>query len=315
MRNLASVDLNLLVAFDALMAERSVSRAADRVGLSQPAMSGLLARLRALFDDELFVRAPSGMRPTARAKQLAGPIAEALRHVRFALERNTEFEPERSERHFTIGATYYANFTLLPAFIRMMREEAPNTSVRLCGVGFREAVTMLDGGDIDLAIGVFADVPKRISVKALMSDRAVCIARAGHPALVDGLSLDKFVELPHARVVMSGDPFASVDDELAQCGLARRTAFIIQNFYSLAVAVASSDLIALVPARVAAALVLREPIAVHALPFNVELQPLCLAMSRDRESDAALRWLRDRSCEIVGGLADKRVLTRLGETV
>lgn len=315
MRNLASVDLNLLVAFDALMAERSVSRAADRVGLSQPAMSGLLARLRALFDDELFVRAPAGMRPTSRALQLARPVAEALRHVHLALEQDDEFEPRSSERRFTIGVTYYANFTLLPAFVRMVREEAPNVSIRLCGVGFHEVVPMLDDGQLDLAIGVLADMPKRISVRPVISDHAVCIARTGHAALTHGMTLDAFIALPHARLLLSGDAFEGVDDELARHGLVRRTAFIIQNFYALAVAVASSDLIAVVPARVAAALAQREQIAVHPLPINLELQPLCLAMCRDRESDAALRWLRDRSCELMGEPIDQQVLTRLGAAV
>jgi DNA-binding transcriptional LysR family regulator len=298
MRNLASVDLNLLVAFDALLSERSVSRAAHRVGLSQPAMSGLLARLRALFDDELFVRTPAGMKPTARAMQLAAPISEALRHVRVALDQDDSFDPRRSDRRFTIGVTYYGNFTLLPAFIRMLREEAPKVSVRLRAVGFREAIAMLDEGQIDFAIGVLPEAPKRISLQPLLLDRAVCIARVGHPVARSGVPLDTFIALPHARMMVSDDPFDAVDDELGKLGLGRHIAFAIENFYALAVAVASSDLIAVVPARVAAALAERERISAHPLPIELTPQPLCVAMCRDRESDAALRWLRDRTCAV-----------------
>lgn len=296
MKNLAGIDLNLLVVFEALLAERNVSRAGDRLGVAQPSISRSLAQLRVLFGDELFVRTPKEMRPTVRALELAAPIAEALDKVRTTLQHQEAFDPATSRRKLSVGATFYANFTMLPEFIRILRTEAPHLCVYVRSLGFRDAISFLDENRIDFAVGVFADVPKRIATCELARDHFVCISRKGHPALENGLSLERFIEEPHARWSLTKDPTEAIDVALAQRHLRRRIAFVLQAFYPLVVAVASSDLLAVVPAQVAHSLVRREPIDIHALPIDVPPLALAIAWSKHSEVDAASRWMRERIC-------------------
>jgi DNA-binding transcriptional LysR family regulator len=300
MKNLAAVDLNLLVVFEALLAERNVSRAGDRIGMAQPTISRSLMQLRALFGDELFVRTPREMRPTARALDLAAPIAEALEKVRATLRHREAFDPATSRRNLAIGATFYANFTMLPDFIRMVRAEAPNLCVYIRSLGFRDAIGFLDENKIDLAVGVFADAPKRIATTELLRDQFVCISRRDHAGLSGGLTLENFVTHAHARWSLAREPGEAIDAALARHHLKRRVALVLQGFYPLVVAVASSDLLAVVPARVAHALQRREAIDVHALPLELPALAVAIAWSKDAEVDAAARWMRDRICSHFG---------------
>jgi DNA-binding transcriptional LysR family regulator len=300
MKNLAAIDLNLLVVFEALLAERNVSRAGDRIGLAQPSISRALGKLRALFGDELFVRTPKEMRPTTRALELAAPIAAALDNIRSTLRRQEAFDPATSHRKLAIGATFYANFTMLPAFIRVLRSEAPNLSVFVRALGFRDAIAFLDEGKIDLAIGVFADMPKRIATCELTSDSFVCISRANHPGLAGGLTLESFVAHAHARWSLAKEPAEAIDAALGRRNLKRRIALVLQGFYPLVVAVASSDLLAVVPAGVAHSLARREAIDVHPLPLDLPPLALSIAWCRHSDVDAAACWMRERICSLVG---------------
>ena len=303
MKNLAGIDLNLLVVFEALLAERNVSRAGDRLGMAQPSISRSLAQLRALFGDELFVRTPKEMRPTARALELAVPIAEALDKVRFTLRREEAFDPATSRRKLAIGATFYANFTMLPDFIRVLRAEAPNLCVFVRSLGFRDAIGFLDENKIDLAIGVFADAPKRITTHELTRDHFVCVSRRNHPGLAGGLSLETFVAHAHARWSLAREPTEAIDAALARHNLKRNVAFVMQGFYPLVVAVASSDLLAVIPARVAYSLARREAIDVHELPLDLPPLALAIAWNKHGEVDAAPRWMRERICKLFASRA------------
>jgi DNA-binding transcriptional LysR family regulator len=299
MKNLAAVDLNLLVVFEALLAERNVSRAGDRIGLAQPSISRSLAQLRSLFGDELFVRTPREMRPTARALELAAPIAEALEKVRMTLQRQEAFDPATSRRKLAIGATFYANFTMLPVFVQTVRKEAPNLCIFIRSLGFRDAIGFLDENKIDLAVGVFAEVPKRIATCELAADHFVCISRSNHPDLGGGLTMENFVALSHARWSLAKEPAEAIDAALARRHLKRNIALVLQGFYPLVVAVASSDLLAVVPAKVAHSMARREAIDIHPLPLEVPPMGIAIAWSRDAEVDSAARWLRDRICSLM----------------
>src|SRR5262249_47428367 len=188
--NLASIDLNLLVAFEALLAERNVSRAAQRVGLAQPSMSHALTRLRVLFGDELFVRTPREMKPTPRALDLAAPIADALEQVRRAFEPTSTFDPRASDRRFRVAGSQYVDFVLGVLLVPMLMRAAPRACFEALHKDETEAIQLLDTGVIDLAIGRFTDAPKRLRAAPLYEERWVCIARRDHPGLRDGLTLD-----------------------------------------------------------------------------------------------------------------------------
>jgi DNA-binding transcriptional LysR family regulator len=183
--NLAGFDLNLLKAFDALYAERHVTRAGQRIGLSQSAMSGALTRLREVFADELFIRSPAGMQPTPRADDLAGPVSAALRLMSEVLQEDT-FDPTSADHTVTIAMTDYAAFVLLPSLLTRFADEAPGLDVRVRGIfGRDEALDLLDAGEATLAIGFPVETSARILVRPLFHEGFSCIARHGHPAFVD----------------------------------------------------------------------------------------------------------------------------------
>ena len=293
MTDLAAVDLNLLLAFEALLIECNVSRAAERTGLARPTMTRSLAQLRVLFEDDLFVRTPDGLRPTAHAQALAGPIREALAKVRRAFDMQRGFEPAASERRFAVGCMHYANFTSVPRFVQMLARDAPGVGISVyLHKSSAEAVQMLDYGRTELAIGTLRHLPGRFHVQEIGIDHPVCISRRDHPGLVHGLDLDTFVRLPHARVSHWEDGDEEVDAALAQRGRKRQIKLAIPSFYPLVLAVEFSDMLAVVPAAVARSLALHVSVSIHEIPLEVQRWPLLMAWSEASEQDAGLLWLR-----------------------
>ena len=297
MANLAALDFTLLGAFEALLIDRNVTRAAERVGMAQPSMSNALTRLRHLFDDELFVRTPNGMQPTSRALALARPITDILDQVRRLLDDGDAFEPSITEHHFVLGVAPFASYTMLPPFIRMFRREAPHAHVHYYSLEAQDVARLLDESQIDLAIGVVADLPKRFGSLVLFHDRPVCIARKAHPALRDGMTIERFVALPHVHATHYIE--GVVDAALAQQGLARRVVITGHNYLAVGMVVAQSDLLAVVPGRMAYDLAGRNAIDVHDVPLPLAEQPVGLAWSKHGQSNPAVIWLRDRICDLM----------------
>ncbi len=300
--NLASVDLNLLVAFEALLVERNVSRAAERVGRAQPSMSNALTRLRALFGDELFVRTPQEMRPTPRALELAAPVAEALEQVRRALEPHSAFDPARSTRRFRVVSNEYVDFILLVKILPVLMRLAPHIAFDVRGEAEPRAVELLDEGTADLAVGRFRSAPKRLLTEPLYQEHCVCVARRDHPALAGGLTLDSFLALPHLVVSPSCNPTHIVDEALRPHGLQRRVIHTIHSFAVVPYVLEISDLLAVVGHRVAQRFAEVSRVAVHELPFAMESWTVSLLWSRRTDADPALAWLRARVREASAGL-------------
>ncbi|CAO4148466.1 PCP degradation transcriptional activation protein [Methylorubrum aminovorans] len=301
--DIASFDLNLLKAFDALYAERHVTRAGLRIGLSQSAMSGTLTRLREVLGDELFVRTPSGMRPTARADDLAGPVADALRLVRGALQADG-FEPATAERAFTVAMSDYAAFVLLPPLLARLGVEAPGIDLRVRGMfGRGEAVELLDSGEANLAVGVPVEASARILTRPLLREGFACVARRGHPAFADGVDLEAFVAVPHLLVSPEGDGAGLVDRKLAELGLKRRVVLGLPQFLVAPFIVAESDLVATLAARVARRCAdVGVGIAVHEPPVVLPDWPLALMWHRRADAHAATAWLRDVIAEVAAAV-------------
>jgi DNA-binding transcriptional LysR family regulator len=297
--DVASFDLNLLKAFDALYAERSVTHAGLRIGLSQSAMSGALTRLREVFEDELFVRTSTGMQPTPRAHDLAGPVADALRLVRSALGAEV-FDHRTSDQVFTIAMSDYAAFVLLPPLLARLGVEAPRVDLRVRGMfGRDEAIALLDGGEADLAVGVPVDASARIFALPLFRESFVCVARRGHPAFAEGVSLQTFAGSPHLLVSPEGDRSGLVDRELAKVGLTRRVLLSLPQFLVAPFVIAETDLIATLSSRVArrfaqtgVGIVLHEP------PIVLPTWPLAMMWHRRTDAHAATTWLRQVVAEV-----------------
>jgi DNA-binding transcriptional LysR family regulator len=286
--NLAAVDLNLLNAFDALFTERNVSRAAARIGLTQPGMSNALSRLRVVFGDELFVRTPNEMRPTPLARELATPIREGLAHLRSALEKPKPFDPASSRHLFTIGASDNCDFAIAPAFTRL-RRFAPNIDFNVVALKTTAAFENIDKGAIELAVGRLVNVPKRFSNLTLYEERCVCVCDRRLNMPVEGLTIDALASMPHLQVWHETTGF--VDRELAARGLVRRLAVTVPNFAVVPYALEDSGLIAVVGERIARRFAALPWIAVHELPLQGKPWTVSLVWGDGQDPDPALKWL------------------------
>jgi DNA-binding transcriptional LysR family regulator len=285
-------DLNLLAAFEAMHIERSVTAAARRQGIGQPAMSAALARLRRLFDDELFVRVGATMQPTPRAEALGPRIAEALAALRATLGSDDAFDPRTAERVFTIAASDSVTLAIGPAILALVRREAPGIDLRIVGVEKREAATMLDRGEADLVIGTFQRPAPRLVTTTLYRERFIGIARQRHPLLAGPVTLDAWLAVPHALFTLQRDMRGEIDDVLARRGRERRVALSVSHLLTLPALLATSDLVAAVPARLAP-LLAAQGVASFALPIAVEEWRVLMLSSPAMRRDKASLWLRD----------------------
>ncbi|MBL6431342.1 MAG: LysR family transcriptional regulator [Alphaproteobacteria bacterium] len=301
--NISAIDLNLLVAFDALFSERNVTRAARRVGLSQPAMSNALSRLRALLDDELFVRSGRGMEPTAWAQSLALPVREALARIEEALAPALAFDPARLDRVVRIAMTDNSMAVLLLETIERIRETAPNLDLHIKNTRPVGMTPMLDDGEIDLAIGVAAELELRHRAAALYTDRLVGIARRGRFG-PGGPTLAQFVAAEHALVAPRNGPSGAIDAALAARGMKRRVFLTLPQFIFAPYAVAKADLVACVPAR--ASRLPRRSLDLEIFEPPVDMPEFTVSLiwhGRD-DADPAHQWLRTTITEVAQEVID-----------
>ena len=284
--------------------ERSVTRAGHRVGLSQPAASNALARLRHLVDDPLFVRGALGMEPTARARTLAGPVADILARVEGALHETRTFDPATARRAFTIGMTDYGSALLLPRLAAALGRASPGIDVRTRHALGREGLALLDGGELDLLFTMAGEVPARFVKRPVLDERFVVVARRGHAGIGgNGLDLETYVRLPHLLISFSGDVRGRVDRALARRRLERRVAMTVPHFGAAPFIVAASDLIATVAERVAAAHEVRSATwRSIRCRWNCPGYTKSLVWRRRDDRDAALAWFRQRVAEVIAGL-------------
>ncbi|PYE90470.1 LysR family transcriptional regulator [Phyllobacterium leguminum] len=292
--DLHGIDLNLLVAFDALMAERSVTRAGARIGRTQPAMSAALSRLRNLLKDELFIRGPNGLQPTPRALDLAEPLSHALAEIQRTLQFTQGFDPPTSTMSFSLGLSDHPTFVLLPRLLEALREQAPGITLRIHNFTARDdAIAMLDSGEVDLTIGVPPSPTGRILNRPLFQEKFVCIVRKGHPAAEAPLDINAFLRLSHLLVSPENDRFGMVDAALAKQGLKRRLALTLPHMYAAPVLIARSDMIATLMGGVVSASGHADDLVI--LPPPLDLEPVQFVLSWHRRNDVhpAQRWFRD----------------------
>lgn len=299
--NISGVNLNLLVAFDALFSELSVTAAAKRAGVTQPAMSNTLAQLRALFDDALFIRHRTGLSPTARAKELAEPIRQGLRLLEGALSA-PRFEPATSERRFVIAASDYVELVLLPSLLRRLDKIAPRVRLQLKPWGLHEAPPELARGEVDLMLGFYDKLPPHHHEQLLFEDEYVCVVRRRHPTVKGKLSLAQYLALSHVLVSSRSDSPGSVDRALLTLGKKRTIGARVSHFMTVPVLIAQTDFVAALDRRVA---------QVFAAPLGLKLFPPPLKLPKgsvgqvwheQQHTDPAQRWLRQTIAEVAATL-------------
>lgn len=297
--DLGTLDLNLLTAFEALYLDRSVTRAAARLGIRQPAMSETLARLRTALGDPLFERAAGHMQPSPLARKIAPGVMKALEELRATLGEAVPFTPEREARRFTIASTDYTSAVIVPALVSAAAASAPGVDLQVIGYDKDDVGSLLDRGEADLALGVFPAPPLGAVKKPLFTERFLGVARPGHPAIVAGqVDLDRFCAYPHALVSLRRDRRGALDEALAEVGQRRRIALVTPHMASLPETLLRSDLLAAMPARMIVALA--GGLEVFELPVETAPWPVEMLWSPLARRDQASEWLRllvRRCCE------------------
>lgn len=296
--DLSRADLNLLVLFEVVLEEGNVGRAAARLNLTASAVSHGLGRLRQLLNDPLFLRAPKGVVPTARALELAAPIGEVLAGVRGIIGRAAPFDPATSRRRFMIGAPDGASAFFVSPLLERLRHTAPGIDI-----GIRQllpaparvwdgAFIDLDNRVMDVAVIPTDAVPARFSERVLYDEDFVIAMRAGHRFAKDP-SLERFCAMEHLVVSQLGDAYGFVDDALQTLGRSRRVALTVPNFMFALAVVAETDLIAALPRRLVAMHSERFGVVSVDSPLPLTLFPLRVIAPRPALMDEAIRWLID----------------------
>ena len=310
--NLRTIDLNLLVVLDALVEERSVRRAASRIGLSQSATSHALERLRKLLDDELLVRTSTGMEPTPRALELAGPVRLALEEIQGALAP-PRFEPARDERLFTVAIETYETIVVLPYVIDVFRNEARRLKLSARTGSVQDILTGIDQGRIDLGVGLFSELPDRFMTCRLLGDRYICAMRADHPLASVPLTLETYCKAPHLVVSMSGSSTDPVDHALNQLHRQRDVVMRLPHGLASVMALTKSDMIASMTCGAAKTFSVAGPLVLRDLPFEVPRIDFRLVWNRRFKDSPANIWLR-RKFTAIGAEIENRQRTEATAT-
>jgi DNA-binding transcriptional LysR family regulator len=298
------IDLNLLAAFDALMSERNVTRAAARVGVSQPAMSAALSRLRKLAGDPLFLRSAAGLLPTPRSRDLAEPISQALRQIESALIAKPVFVPGKAALTFTLGLSDYPAFVLLPALLQGLEKQAPGVSLSIHSFSDRDrAVDLLDAGTIDAAVGVPpTHAESRIFTRTILRDEFVTIVRRDHPAARRGMDMKTFLALPHVLVSPEGDRHGLVDEALAKLGKRRTLALTLPQMFAVPAVVAQTAVAATVMRRVALNSAARGKLVLFPPPVALPQVHFDLIWHRRNDAHIGQHWLRELIASLASSL-------------
>lgn len=296
-------DLNLLPVFLALMEERNVTRAAQRLGITQPALSNALSRLRDMLQDPLFIRERYGMQPTRMAESLAPGIAAALSQLDELVLGQQAFEPAKAERLFTLAPNSYVEFALVPAIVARVRERAPGIRLRLTPYGTDLAATGAISGETAMVLGRIVDPPDNLVVQHLMDDSLACVVRADHPTVKKRLSKAQYESLKHVNVLPPGRLRAGLFQALQRQGLHREVAVSVTHFLSVPELVAATDYCATLPRLICRHLARDPRLKVLDAPVDLGTFPLEMAWHARYRHDPAHQWLRALVVEVAQDVA------------
>jgi DNA-binding transcriptional LysR family regulator len=290
--NLNRLDLNLLVAFDALLAEGSVTRAAVRVGVGQPSMSHALGRLRRLLKDELFVRAPDGMKPTPRALALAEPIRGALCAIQATLLQERGFDPGGAERSFVLGMPDSVEVALLPRLMAHLEAEAPKVLVRVRSIDRFDVLEQLDRDRLHLGVGLFTEGEVHHKRRRLYGTNYLCLYDPARLPLAPPLTLEDYLAVPHVLGSPRGDAHGVVDDALAPLGFRRTIAVVTPHFAAVPFMLKGARLLSTVPQRAARLFAERFGLATSPVPVDLPASDVSMLWHASYDHDPAHRRLR-----------------------
>ena len=297
--NLSRLDLNLLVALDALLTERSVTRAASRIGLGQSAMSHNLARLRTVFGDELLTRSPDGMRPTPRAMELADPVRAMLWQIQATLLQRESFYPATAERTFRIGLADSIEVALLPVLVAHLRLAAPKVALHLRPLNRGSILDELDSGRLDLGIGAFTHGQTHHKRRNLYTDRFLCLFNQTQLGFDSPITLDEYLSVPHVLTSQTDEPHGAVDEALAKLKLGRTIAVMTQSFLAVPFVVRRAPLITTMPSKLARYFADAFGLTTSPPPIELPTVSISLLWHGSFDQDPAHMWLRQTIAGLV----------------
>ena len=293
--NLNKVDLNLFIVFDAIYTEANLTRAGQIVGITQPAVSNALARLRETFNDPLFVRTAQGMVPTPMAQNIIGPVRNALSLLRVSVQESRIFNPLQANKTFRISMTDLTEAVILPPLFQRLRRLAPAVVIESFLCKRRETTKELAAGRLDFAVDAPLNTDPQVRHVKLMQDQYVCALRQGHPMAKDRISLDEYMGMTHIHISSRRNGLGYVDLALGKMGLQRRIALRSQHYLMASQVLQQTDMVMTVPERFAR----RHQLNYVRLPVN-DVPPLetHLYWHESTDQDPANRWMREQMIEL-----------------
>lgn len=291
-------DLNLFPVFLAMMEERNVTRAAERLGMTQPALSNALTRLRTLLHDPLFIRERYGMQPTQKALELSPVIAAALASMDDVILGQQEFDPAQTKQLVTIAPNSYVEFVLMPTIVAQLRARAPGLKLRLTPFGTDLADTGVISGSTTMVIGRITEPPDNLVVQHLMEDSLACVVRADHPTITDKITVDQYEHLKHVNMLPPGRLKAGLFQALERKGLKREVVVSVTHFLAIPEIIAVTDYCATLPRQICQRLATDPRLKVLPAPVDLGTFPVEMAWHVRYRHDPAHRWLRTLITEI-----------------
>lgn len=297
-------DLNLLPVLLVMMEERNVTRAAERLGITQPALSNALNRLRDTLNDPLFIRERYGMRSTPKAEQLAQVVSVALSSIDNVILGQQDFDPLQATRLFTLAPNSYVEFIMMPAIVARLRVCAPGIRLRLTPFGNDVTETGVISGNTDMVLGRIVDPPDNLVVQHLMNEGLACVVRADHPLVGDTLSADLYEQLRHVNVLPPGRMRAGLYQALEQRGLRRQVAVSVTHFLAVPEMIAVTDYCATLPRLICQHLSRDTRLRIVPAPVDLGTFPVEMGWHARYRDDPAHRWFRSLMVETAQALAD-----------
>ena len=292
--NLSKVDLNLFIVFDAIYTEANLTRAGQIVGITQPAVSNALSRLRETFNDPLFVRTAQGMVPTPMAQNIIGPVRNALALLRTSVQESRIFNPQQANKTFRISMTDLTEAVILPPLFQRLRRLAPAVLIESFLCKRREATKELAAGRLDFAIDAPLNTDPQVRHVKLMQDRYVCALRQGHPLADSKLTLDSYLGMTHIHISSRRNGLWYVDLALGKMGVQRKVALRSQHYLMASQVLQQTDMAMTVPERFAR----RHQLRYHPLPVEVPALETHLYWHESTDQDPANRWMREQITEL-----------------
>ncbi len=291
--NLRSVNLNLLTIFDAIFTEQNLSRAADKIGMSQPAMSAALGRLRLTLNDELFIRTGRGLKPTPRALELQHPIQDILDRISSTLSNTERFDPNSSERVFTLASVDYGGVMIVPKLLRHLQQIDSPAKINLWPQYESDLKEQMHFGSVDFAIDNIPITDNAFHTEVLMQEQAYCLVRKDHPNIHDELTMEQFLDVEHVVLYPQGDRISQLDEHLISKGLRRKYGAKVPNFFNMPYIVQSTNLICGLPESMAQHFARLYNLRALPAPVNDWVATYYLMWHSYLDNDPGHIWLRD----------------------